>query len=117
MKEDDKHILKSRINHPPLIPLSEYSLFSERAIQARLIGFFKEKQKRALGALKNVMKYKIDQVATPPFINPYKSDFTGDLVLGADKYIGNCCGLLVLKISDSYHIASSNIEIWNAIVS
>ena len=34
----------------------EYSLFSESAMQALLIGFFKEKQYRALGALKNVIK-------------------------------------------------------------
>ena len=35
-----------------LTPLLEYSLFSDSAIQARLMGFFKEKQYKALGALK-----------------------------------------------------------------
>ena len=100
--DGDKHILKRRINHPPLIPLWEYSLFSERAIHARRIGFFKEKQKSALGALKNEIKLtKFNIISFKTKSCPRWKQIQS-------------CGLLILK---SYHIASSYIEIWNAIVS
>ena len=111
--EDDKHFLKRLIIHPPLIPLSEYSLFSERAIHARLIGFFREKQKRALGALKNVIKLTkssrhstyiiiVDnewQILLLNLQEEYNSDFTGaDLVVGVDQLIGIVVGYIGIEI-------------------